>query len=399
MFDYKRGKDVRYLIMRVWPFWVDGIKYHDQYLAEFMKDDGVSTVFACPNYQMSDYLNFANSKENSKSNDNYSLLFLKHFSFLGKPFPFQLVKFSRQIRILNPDVIHVFGISNFTSIFALIAARLAFFKGKIIFNDHSDPNERKNGFVANLYYLFFLIAYRLLIRDKLTVIVPDISTCNELMRRYGTSIKNVIKIISLGYDDKMFYSRDKMRKAELPLIIGFAGKIFPEKKLEILINAILKFSVRDVELRIAGLNLTSPSKYQSSLVKFIESTGRNNIRISKFITSPEELALFYSSLDVAIFPGSISITTFEANGCGCPIILYKSYDGLEHRVSSLRGRLFETPKQLESYINEYIEIKRRSKIDHARIEIESKKFGWSRLKAEYYREYDFNFENNKNYNR
>jgi len=396
MFDYKRGKDVRYLIMRVWPFWIDGIKYHDQYLAEFMEDDGVSTVFACPNYRTSNYLSFAKSKENSKFKNNYNLLFLKHFSFLGKPLPFQLVKFSRQIRSLNPDVIHIFGISNFTSIFALIAARLAFFKGKIIFNDHSDPNERKNGFVANLYYLLFLIVYRLLIRDKYSVIVPDISARNELMRRYGASIKNVIKIISLGYDDRKFYSRDKMRKTELPLIVGFAGKIFPEKRLEILVNAILKFNVCDVELRIAGLNLNSPSKYQSSLVKLIESTGRNNITISKFITSPEELALFYSSLDVAIFPGSISITTFEANGCGCPIILYKSYDGLEHRVSSLRGRLFGTPQQLECHINEYIELKRKLEIDHVGIEIESKKFGWSRLKADYYKEYAFNFEKQEN---
>jgi glycosyltransferase involved in cell wall biosynthesis len=386
----------KYVVLRVWPFWIDGIKYHDQHLAEFMEVDGVSTVFACPDYATPDYSSFAKSKKIERGKSNYRMLFLRYFTLFGKPFPYQIIKFKRQIKSLSPDVIHIFGISNFTSIFALVAARLASFKGKILFNDHSDPNERRSGFLAGAYYLLFFIIYRLLIRNRYTVIVPDIAARNELIRRYGPGIGNVIKLISLGYDDEVFYSRDAVRGADLPLVIGFAGRIVPEKKLELLINSVLQFNAGDIDLYIAGLNVASPSKYQSSLINYIQSTGRDNIKIRKFITSPGELASFYSMLDVAIFPGSISITTFEANGCGCPIILYRSVDGLEHRVSNLRGRLFETPQQLIEYINYFLELKRVAKIDHSGVEIESRDYSWSRLKRKYYNEYGFILSSSEN---
>jgi len=382
---------MKYRVLKVWPFWIYGIKYHDQYLAEFMESDDISTIFACPDYTEKSYIDFTEKKRNDTVN-SYEMLFLRYINIMGKPFPYQIFKFAKQVKIINPDVIHVFGISNFTSIFTLISAKLISYKGKIVFNDHSDPNERKKGFIANIYYLIFRIFYYLLIKNRYTIIVPDLSASEEMVRRYGKSIKKLIKIFPLGYDDRVFCFRNTFsasRTVGLPLILGFAGKIFPAKRLELLIDVVKKYTSDAIELHIAGLNIDSPSEYQETLLEYIVKSGCKNIYTYKFISNPERLAQFYSKIDVAVYPGSISITTFEANGCGCPIILYESLKGLENRVSDLRGMLFKTQLQLSECIDYYLNKKQISCIDHKAIAQESKTYSWSNIKKMYYNEYGF----------
>ena len=46
-------------ILKVWPFWIEGIKYHDQYLSDEMQKDNVKTIFACPNTASKSYSNFS----------------------------------------------------------------------------------------------------------------------------------------------------------------------------------------------------------------------------------------------------------------------------------------------------------------------------------------------------
>ena len=380
-----------YRVLKIWPFWPKGMKYHDQYLAETMKEDGVSTVFAYPDFIEPSYQGFIVGDEGGQVAD-HRFIGLKYFSLFGKPVPYEVFWFAEEIRKIQPDVIHIFGISNFTTLFALISARFADFDGKILFNDHSDPNERKPGFMAVMYRLLFRMIYNVFIRNKFDIIVPDDSARDELVSRYGMSIAKKVKIFPLGYDSNVFNYRPDLRKNGLPLVIGFAGKIFPAKRLELLIEILSEFPKNSIVLNIAGLNAGLPSDYQASLIRFAESRGVVNVFFQKFIPSPSQLALFYSAIDVAVFPGSISITTFEANGCGCPVVVFESIDGLKNRVSHNRGKLFRTRDQLVTVLGGYLEAKANSQIDHAAIAFDSRQYSWQRLKNFYYREYDFQIE-------
>lgn len=375
-------------ILKVWPFWVEGIKYHDQYLSEFMLHDDIKTVFACPNHFLKEYSIFSDPNK-KKDAYNYNMHFLKFVSLFNKPIPYEFLKFGKFINNYSPDVIHIFGISNFTTIFTFISIFFSKFKGQIIFNDHSDPNERKDGVISTIYYILFFIFYKLIIRNRYEIIVPDESSKNEVIKRYGNNTSSKISIIPLGYDDRVFKFSGDYKNQNTPLRIGFAGKILPPKRIEFLFKAIESFQAKDIELIIAGINPESTSDYQKKLIEYVKENKIKNIKFKKFLQTPKSLASFYSSLDLAVFPGSISITTFEANGCGCPVIIYNSYNGLDHRVSELRGRLFKDLSGLIKHIEYYKNLKNTSQIEHELISKESSVYSWRNIKYKYYERYKF----------
>ena len=137
--------------------------------------------------------------------------FLKFVSLFNKPIPYEFLKFSKFINTYSPDVIHIFGISNFTTIFTFVSIFFSKFKGQIIFNDHSDPNERKNGIIPGIYYFLFLIFYKLIVRNRYEIIVPDESSKNEVINRYGNNASTKISVIPLGYDDRIFKFKSDFR--------------------------------------------------------------------------------------------------------------------------------------------------------------------------------------------
>ena len=257
-------------ILKVWPFWVEGIKYHDQYLSEFMGDDRIKTVFACPNQSLSEYSSFVEPKKNDAY--NYNMHFLKFVSLFNKPIPYEFLKFSKFINTYSPDVIHIFGISNFTTIFTFISIYFSKFKGQIIFNDHSDPNERKKGIIPGVYIILFFIFYKLIVKNRYEIIVPDESSKNEVIRRYGNESSPKISVIPLGYDDRIFKFKSDFRSQKTQLRIGFAGKLLPPKRIELLIKAIESFQTDDIELIIAGINPDNTSDYQKNLIEYVKET-------------------------------------------------------------------------------------------------------------------------------
>lgn len=92
-----------YRILKVWPFWVDGIKYHDQYLADKMLEDNVYTHFICPDYTPPNYSAFSSE---SDKNSTYNVSFLKSFFVFGKPFPYDFFGVISKVRLFKPDVVH-----------------------------------------------------------------------------------------------------------------------------------------------------------------------------------------------------------------------------------------------------------------------------------------------------
>jgi len=372
-------------ILRIWPFWPQGLKYHDHYLAEAMLDDGVETLFACPTYIDKSYISYTNNALNSNENSSYLVFPLRYFSIFGKPIPFNIFNFIKKIKDFNPDIVHIFGLSNFTTYFSLICLKMGGYDGKIYFNDHSDPSEKKKGFIANFYYLFFKLLYFLVIRNNYTIVVPDNGSKNELISRYGKSIESVLKFIPLGFDEKTFNLSIASRSSDAPLVVGFAGKISPAKRIEILLEAIQDMSEKELEVHICGF-AKQKNQYQESLMHKIKSSKFKNIKVYDFLKKTSELATFYGKMDLAIFPGSISITTFEANGTGCPIILYESLPGLQHRVSNGRGHLFLETNSLHKLIKNYIELKKET-IKHDEIHLSSMDFSWSNIKLRYYKLY------------
>lgn len=368
-------------ILKVWNFWVDGMLYHDQYLDRYMRQKGIITYFCCPNFAPESFKNYMTTSKHMPG--DFKLLWMDYVNLIGKPFTYNIFQMARYLKKINPDIIHIFGISNFTTILTFIAIILTRYQGDIYVNDHSDPNNRNRSLLGKFYLQFFRSIFNLFKYKINLIIVPDEASKNELKSRYGNKIYSKLKVIPLGYDSNIYYYKpDQDRYSGNTLNIGFAGKINKSKNLDLLLDCIEKVKVGSVSLEIAGFRNLQASNYEYELLERV-TKSKHNIKCSKFIQSPADLATFYRSKDLIIFPGSISITTLEATGVGTPIILYESYEGLGHRVSGGRGHLFETEEQLLKLIHHYVLEQNQYRSLRENISNQSLEYSWEKITLMY----------------
>ncbi|MBD3260102.1 MAG: glycosyltransferase [Candidatus Altiarchaeales archaeon] len=125
------------------------------------------------------------------------------------------------------------------------------------------------------------------------------------------------KVLSNGIDTELFSWRDPeefLYKHQIPpkLNIGFCGRFGYEKHLEELIYLSAEL---DANILLAG---SGPAeKYYMDLAR-----GRGNVKFLGFIKR-EELAEFYSALDVFVFPSTAEtqgLVALEAMACGTPVV-------------------------------------------------------------------------------
>jgi glycosyltransferase involved in cell wall biosynthesis len=266
--------------------------------------------------------------------------------FLKKPF-----KFIRAVKLKQADIIHLLGLAYPVNQLALIASLLTT-KAPVFVNEHGTLESNKKSLIARLFYLNAYLVYQIFGRRKIKAfIAPNEESKAFIIDRYGVPPEK-IHIIPLGYNDELFKVQENTRnKNSSKLVIGFAGKINAEKKVDRLLNVLTEVSCKEnIICRIAGFN-DSNREIREQLELFAKENGIT-LECLPFLNSLE-LASFYNTIDLAIFPGSISITTIEANACGTPILLFESILGLENRVADGRGFLFKTNEELSQLIKHY----------------------------------------------
>ena len=376
-------------ILKVWPFWQDDLKYHDHYLAEEMRRTGHETVFLAPNRAESSLAPFVSQSifpRGEYDRGSYRVVCLSSINFFGKFIVTDIRLVSQWLR-KDFDVVHIFGISNFISFLVLTLLILRRHRPLIVFNDHNHPEDHKSSALARIYHGLFRRLYDLYSPMVAEVIVPNLPSKHYLMRRYQLKDDSKIKIIPLGFNQEVFNLHSGPRNGESMLVLGFAGKIYPEKRLEVLLDAVQRFPEGQIRLVIAGNNLGELSDYQCDLRARVKDMGLRNVEVRPFIRNPADLAKFYAYIDVAVFPGSLSITTLEASGCGTPVVLFRSTEGLEDRVDNGRGELFDDLEGLVKILDAYLVAKRDASINHAEICHQSQRYSWKVISNRYLDEY------------
>lgn len=376
-------------ILKVWYFWQDKLKYHDHYLAAEMHKLRHETTFLAPNRVEHSLVPFVGQRifpEGISTHEEYRVIRLNSIDIHGK---FLITNIHEAASWIKKDfeIIHIFGISNFITFITLTFLLFRRRKPLIFINDHNHPHDHKKSFLARSYHALFRILFRLYSPMVARVIVPNLATKNYLSQRYKIHDDKFLKIIPLGFNQDIFNINAGQRNKENNLVICFAGKIYPEKRLEVLLNAIKKIDANHLRLIIAGTNPNNPSPYQRTLINYASQLEIKNIEFKPFIDNPVELAKFYAFADLAVFPGSLSITTLEANGCGTPIILYRSTEGLEDRVENGRGLLFATEEELVSALNLYIKYKQNNNINYTEVFNKSQTLSWKNITQQYLAEY------------
>ena len=241
---------------------------------------------------------------------------------------------------LGPDVLFVHGCDTYTGI--KIIRKAIKFDCKIVTDNHMVDVASKNPLrgLFRLYYKYFVTPH--IIRNKIPVIrlVDD----EYVKVRLGIPLR-LSPIISFGSDLMLFSPNQDVRRSfrkdigidEEALVFCYAGKLDEFKGGKLLAQALqekLDFAKETVFIIIGNIS----GEYGSEVEEIFEKSAN---RILRFPTQKyEDLSKFYQISDIALFPKACSLSFFDVQACGLPV-LSENIDINIQRCSHGNGLNFE----------------------------------------------------------
>jgi len=164
-----------------------------------------------------------------------------------------------------------------------------------------------------------------------------------LVRRFFGVPKSKIRLLPLGGDVHTFqYSGTKRRELRESLglsddstVVIYTGRIIPSKELHVLLSAVDNLSKQFDEMRL--LVVTDDKK---ELNRLTSDLACKECLIHHPLVSHDELPGLFSAADIAVWPGSPSISIAEAVSVGLPVIVKKS-PFTSYLLSNQNGFAFE----------------------------------------------------------
>lgn len=188
-------------------------------------------------------------------------------------------------------------------------------------------------------------------------VVEDVKT--YCMKNYGMTA-DMLPVMPLATDTLLFRPDEKAQRrfrdehgiAENDFVCIYTGKIQPSKKVHLLANAFqAEFSGRGkAVLVIVG---SGSGVYSDNVDAALAGTAN---RVLRFPTqNVEDLAKFYQAADVAIWPGACSLSFFDAQACGLPVVAER-ISANEERIQPAfnNGQIYE--QNDEAGLREAIEV-------------------------------------------
>ena len=192
-------------------------------------------------------------------------------------------------------------------------------KKKTVLSYHCDvnlPSSLLNNFILKVMDFSHNVAMKNC--RFITVTSKDYAKNSRVVSKY---IDRCVEIAP-NFKEKEYVKTEKIDKS-----IGFCGRIVEEKGIDVLLKAfkIVKEAIPDASLRIAGnyKSVAGGSVYP----QLIDYINKENIKDVTFLgkVPEEDLAKFYSQLDVFVLPSINSLEAFgmvqlEAMFCGVPVV-------------------------------------------------------------------------------
>lgn len=233
---------------------------------------------------------------------------------------FKYIKTLIEIKKMKPDILFIHGNEQTISILSFLLYK--FMKVPYITDDHMvamalEGNKRKKFFAMYKKYIA-----PILVKNGIT----DIRTQNEdFVEKYLGIPLSQAPWISVGSDTMLFHPDINVRKkfrneyqiSEDEFVVIYAGKLDWEKGGLLLADTFIeKFSEKAVTLIVVGT--TSNDEYGN---KVEETFKQSQNRILRFPTQNyENLAKFYQSADLGVFPRQCSLSFYDIEACGVPVV-------------------------------------------------------------------------------
>ena len=252
------------------------------------------------------------------------------FKIFDIPFV-SLNNFKTYLTKFSPDIVQIQGIMSPLSILAIFYKGI--FRYRVVATIISGE-ATSHGFILALK-LAFLRIYLNLLFPWASKNIDGAFVCSEAALAWNRKIFHVpstkIHFIPFGADSDLFrYNSDERKKIRKILNIDdddvvaiYTGKMVPHKKVDLLLRASIPLihNRKDFKLLLVGKGLTEYVNLLKSIVK--ASNIERNV-IFHDAVHRTKLPSFYSASDIAVWPGSCSISIIEAMSMGLPVIIKES---------------------------------------------------------------------------
>ncbi len=202
-------------IGRIFANFQEDLFYTEHYLAKELHKENHESVFITSDKYLLSWKKYIKTLDSAGfvKREYYSVHRLKTWSPNEKVIYKNPIKLWKLLFNSGFDILHLYGIGNFSSITVLW---MVFLKGKkappVLINDHTDSRTHsKEGRFAELYYYFFRInLFFLKSKIRNVVTFSDVGP-KILSKRFGLPI-SLFTIIPLGYDQDNFYFDSKKKE-------------------------------------------------------------------------------------------------------------------------------------------------------------------------------------------
>ena len=285
---------------------------------------------------------------------------------------FKYVKSLMEIKKMKPDILYVHGNEQTISILSFILYK--FMNIPYITDDHMvamalEGNERKR-----FFGIYKKIIAPILIKNRIT----DIRTQNEnFVEKYLGIPLDQAPWISVGSDTMLFHRNSKMRQkfrkdnsiSEDEFVVVYAGKLDLEKGGQLLADTFVeKLGAKGVTLIVVGN--TNADDYG----KKVENTfKKSQNRIIRFPTQTyEALACFYQASDLAVFPRQCSLSFYDVQACGIPVVSEDNNINID-RLQFNNGLSFRSG-DVNDFRNKIVQIMKMSKEERNKMSHNAEQF-------------------------
>ena len=237
-----------------------------------------------------------------------------------------LVGLHRELSRFHPDVVHAHGAFAPPSIQCLMLKRKIGYK--LFIDDHSNKSNFHVNTASKEAYLKIVGEIYKRLGPSVTAFLPVVPDSAEILQNRLKIPARVILPVSLGADTEVFKSSPLLRAATRQrlgiragqLLVISAGKLQPDKDIDVLIRAFSQLADKDSSLRLL-LSGEGDQAYEAYLKSLIGTHGPSGKVLLQGFVPHDDLPSYFNAADIGVWPGAPSIAVLEAVACGLPCVL------------------------------------------------------------------------------
>ena len=254
-------------------------------------------------------------------------------------------EFKSSLKLLNPDIVFFCGNDTYVFILFFLLNRSKIIRDKLPFKVIADSHMLEMASKNRLNKVFYFF-YRLLITPiikKANTSVIRVQDDPFVMNRLGVPERQA-PFISFGTDTILF-KKDVIVKSEMRSLLGisedafviiYAGKIDESKGGMFLAESIKTRFDTSREL-VFVVVATARSAYEEMVINELKKSEN---RVILHDSVPYfDLASYYQMSDLAVYPKQCSLSFFDVQACGVPVLLEDNQINID-RISMNNGFLF-----------------------------------------------------------